>query len=342
MTTTTRRAAPTPTSPDFEQTTSDFQQTFARIVEHTGDATTARLAVAGDWLRAPLWLTGIASPADLQASYARLFEANRALVRAYLDALLGWQRTQTTVIERVTETVGAAVDTQAETARQVAENTRQLQQAATEVTRTAVDVLTETATGVVQAAQDVAAEAAARAAQEQERAAQETARAAQEQERQEAQRTREREQERERAARAQAAAAAEQERERDQAERARARAERTQERERTEQERLRVAARVIKGKVGRDDEKIYHLPGQSSYERTEADHIFATEDEAQAAGFRRAQTPGGGTIKGMVSRDGERIYHVPGQANYDRIEHPDMLLETEEQAQANGFRPAQR
>ena len=41
-----------------------------------------------------------------------------------------------------------------------------------------------------------------------------------------------------------------------------------------------------------------------------------------------------------LSRDGERIYHVPGQANYDRVD-AEFLFETEEQAQAAGFRPSQ-
>jgi hypothetical protein len=50
---------------------------------------------------------------------------------------------------------------------------------------------------------------------------------------------------------------------------------------------------------------------------------------------------GGGSITGHISRDGERIYHWSGQVNYDRLE-PDQLFKTETQAEANGFRPAQR
>jgi hypothetical protein len=102
-----------------------------------------------------------------------------------------------------------------------------------------------------------------------------------------------------------------------------------------------VPAQVIKGHVSSSGEKIYHLPGQSSYERTQADETFATEEEAQRAGYRRAETPGGGKIKGKISREGEKIYHVPGQANYDRFD-ADMLFESEEAALAAGFRPAQR
>jgi hypothetical protein len=91
----------------------------------------------------------------------------------------------------------------------------------------------------------------------------------------------------------------------------------------------------------RDGDKVYHLPGQASYERVQPEAVFATEDEAQAAGYRRSQAAGGGAIKGHISREGERIYHRPGQANYDRLE-ADQLFETEAQAEANGFRPAQR
>jgi hypothetical protein len=109
----------------------------------------------------------------------------------------------------------------------------------------------------------------------------------------------------------------------------------------TEQERTRLAARVIKGNITREGEQIYHLPGQASYERVQPEAIFATEDEAQAAGYRRSQAAGGSTIKGHISREGERIYHRPGQANYDRLE-ADQLFETEAQTEANGFRPAQR
>lgn len=101
------------------------------------------------------------------------------------------------------------------------------------------------------------------------------------------------------------------------------------------------AAQPIKGNVNARGEHIYHLPGQPNYDQVEPEQRFASEAEAQAAGYRRAATPGGGSIRGKVNRAGERIYHVPGQANYDRIE-ADMLFETEAAAEAAGFRPAQR
>ncbi|MGH2587464.1 MAG: hypothetical protein ACRDJE_21315 [Dehalococcoidia bacterium] len=47
-------------------------------------------------------------------------------------------------------------------------------------------------------------------------------------------------------------------------------------------------ARAIKGNVNREGEKIYHVPGDPNYERTRAEQTFATAEEAEAAGFRRA------------------------------------------------------
>src|SRR5688500_6874090 len=42
-----------------------------RIVDGTRQVAEAQLAVAGEWLRAPLWLTGAASPDGLQERYQR-------------------------------------------------------------------------------------------------------------------------------------------------------------------------------------------------------------------------------------------------------------------------------
>ncbi|QUE85598.1 thermonuclease family protein [Exiguobacterium alkaliphilum] len=44
----------------------------------------------------------------------------------------------------------------------------------------------------------------------------------------------------------------------------------------------------IKGNINRDGEKIYHVPGGASYERTVPEVLFCTEREAEAAGFRKA------------------------------------------------------
>jgi hypothetical protein len=49
-----------------------------------------------------------------------------------------------------------------------------------------------------------------------------------------------------------------------------------------------ATAGEIKGNVRSDGEKIYHMPGDPTYERTKAEQTFATVEEAEAAGFRRA------------------------------------------------------
>ena len=294
-----------------------------RIAESTGEVMRAQVALAGEWLRVPLWVQGAASPADLQAGYVRLVEANRALAGAYLDAGLAWQRAALGTVERATETVRRAADTQTEIVHRVADDVREVQTAALEAGRGAADAARETAERVVQEAHAVAEQATERAEREREELERERRKAERARERERAEQERAREEER-----------AEQERERRRAERAR-------ERERAEQERVALATRAIKGNVNREGEKIYHLPAQAGYDRVEAEQVFATEDEAQAAGFRRSQAPGGGMIKANVNRAGEKIYHLPGQANYDRVE-AEMLFETEEQAQANGFRPSQR
>nr|DAS13205.1 MAG TPA: SNc [Caudoviricetes sp.] len=45
---------------------------------------------------------------------------------------------------------------------------------------------------------------------------------------------------------------------------------------------------VIKGNIGRNG-KIYHMPGQKYYNKTNPEAIFCSEEEAQNAGFRRAK-----------------------------------------------------
>ena len=254
------------------------RETVTRFTQGTREVTNAQIAVAGELMRAPLWLTGAASPADLQARYFRLFEAYRELARVYIDSTLGFQRAFTGATERATETAREIVDSQVQTARRVANDARVAQDAAVDATRTtaeaaratterAVEQARETTTRVVEQAREVAEEAA---------------------------------------------------------------------------ERAELAQRPIKANVSSRGEKIYHLPGQASYERTQAEETFATEAEAQAAGYRRAESRGGGRIKGKITRDGEKIYHLPGQVNYDRIDEADALFETEEDAQAAGFRAAQR
>lgn len=45
---------------------------------------------------------------------------------------------------------------------------------------------------------------------------------------------------------------------------------------------------LIKGNISSKGEKIYHIPGGSSYKIVKPEQCFNTEKEAQAAGFRKA------------------------------------------------------
>ncbi|WP_235941633.1 thermonuclease family protein [Paenibacillus puerhi] len=44
----------------------------------------------------------------------------------------------------------------------------------------------------------------------------------------------------------------------------------------------------IKGNINSKKEFIYHMPGGKAYEQTQAERMFCTEEEAKAAGFRKA------------------------------------------------------
>ncbi len=46
---------------------------------------------------------------------------------------------------------------------------------------------------------------------------------------------------------------------------------------------------------GNASSNIYHLPGQSSYDKTIPEICFASEDDATAAGYRASKSPGGAT-----------------------------------------------
>ncbi len=200
---------------------SEVREAVERITAGTRELAGAQAAVAGEWLRAPLWLTGAASPVDLQARYVRLFEAQRELVQAYIDAALGWQRVMTGAAEQVADVAREATDAQKRTARRVANDAREAQPATADTTRNAAETVRETAgraaeqaQAVVNHAREVAKEAA------------------------------------------------------DQAE---------------------PAQRPVKGNINREGERIYHIPGQANYDRIDADMLFESEEQAQAAGFRPAQ-----------------------------------------------------
>lgn len=192
----------------------ETRKTLQRIADGTRELTAAQVGVASEWLRAPFWFTGAASPRDLQARYFRLFEAQRDLVQIYLDAFLGFQRALTGATEQAVETTREAVDVQVQTARRVAND-------AATATEATADAARRTATAGRQAAERVVEQAREAAEQAEEQA--------------------------------------------------------------------ELALRPIKGNVNSRGEKIYHLPGQASYDRVDAEQTFNTEREAQRAGFRRAE-----------------------------------------------------
>ncbi|MBB3109616.1 micrococcal nuclease [Paenibacillus phyllosphaerae] len=47
---------------------------------------------------------------------------------------------------------------------------------------------------------------------------------------------------------------------------------------------------TIKGNINAKGDKIYHVPGNRSYEQTKAEEMFCTEAEAVAAGFRKPKS----------------------------------------------------
>lgn len=46
---------------------------------------------------------------------------------------------------------------------------------------------------------------------------------------------------------------------------------------------------TIKGNINKKGEKIYHMPGSASYNRTIPEAWFSTPEEAEAAGYRQAR-----------------------------------------------------
>lgn len=96
--------------------------------------------------------------------------------------------------------------------------------------------------------------------------------------------------------------------------------------------------KTIKGNINQAGEKIYHLPGQRFYERTKPERSFRTEEEAMAAGFRKAKDP---RIKGHINKQGEKIYHMIGQAYYEKAKAEEWFF-TEEEAQEAGYRKSKR
>lgn len=72
----------------------------------------------------------------------------------------------------------------------------------------------------------------------------------------------------------------------------------------------------------------------------ENNDVSATYTEKETNRYH-GDGPNGETIKGNINSKGEKIYHVPGGAYYDRTE-PEAWFFTEEDARAAGYRPSKR
>lgn len=228
--------------------TDDESRELARL---GGEAARAGAAVTRELLISPLWLTGVASPSDLQTKVQDLIDLNRRVGEAWANVFRTRSRRFTS---NAYDAVNAA-ETVLDRSQQVVEKV------ATEMISSA-----SSAASAFEAASEKATDDAVKAIQ---------------------------------------------------------------------------TLRPVKGNTSRDGEKIFHIPGQSSYEQLDADQTFATQSEAIEAGFRIARSRGGPVIKGNIARNGSRVYHMPGQANYDRVD-AETLFDNEAEAVAEGFRPASR
>lgn len=85
-------------------------------------------------------------------------------------------------------------------------------------------------------------------------------------------------------------------------------------------------------------------PATSSYNQQENENDTVLDQTAYVD--VQPHDMGSGPIKGNVNSKGEKIYHMRGQQDYDKIimraEEGDRYFQTEEEARAAGFRPAKR
>ena len=158
-------------------------RTTAERINAAGRAvTSAALGVAGESLRAPYWLAGAGDPTAFQAQTFRLFDAQRDLYNAYLDAALGYQQALTEAMQRAIQTTREAIDVQVQTARQVVNDVREVQEASVDTARTVAEAGRATAEQVAAETQRATERATAQAERAQRAATQNgtQARAAQE------------------------------------------------------------------------------------------------------------------------------------------------------------------
>ena len=284
-----------------------------RIARLLHQAARARAGVVREWLFSPLWLSGIASPSDLGAEVRNVIDVDRELSEAWAELLRGQGQHAAASARQAIDLASAVIDRSEDLNTKTVEavrasvnvTARASEEAAATSMRIAESAVKQAQTLPVEGISGVLNDVATLSHVMQragEDAAGSTAAAA-----------------RMAASDATTSAAASPK----------------------PAKKASEAARPVKANVSRDGEKIFHLPGQASYDQLQTETVFATQSEAIEAGYRIARSPGGPSIKGNIGRDGSRIYHVRGQANYDRVD-AEALFDTEEGAAAEGFRRATR
>jgi hypothetical protein len=89
-----------------------------------------------------------------------------------------------------------------------------------------------------------------------------------------------------------------------------------------------------------DVEAVADMSGESSAPDFNAGAVGsdATTASSQESGATASATEAG-TVKGNINRDGEKIYHLPGDPAYDRT-HAETMFVSAAEAEAAGFRRA--
>lgn len=267
--------------PSWERlATDDESREVARLLHR---AVRARAGVVREWLISPLWLSGIASPSDLGDEVQNVIEADRGLAEAWAELVRGQGHQAAASAREVIDVASAAIDRSEELNMKVVEavrvSTNGTARASEEAAATYAGVAERTveqAGTLLTAAAEIAGTEAARLVDTSRRAAKKAV---------EALRlvkgnvTRDGE----RIFHVVGQASYEQLQ--------------TETLFATQSEAIAAGYRIarspggpsVKGNIGRDGTRIYHVRGQVNYDRVEAEALFNSEAEAVAEGFRPAQ-----------------------------------------------------
>ena len=111
----------------------------------------------------------------------------------------------------------------------------------------------------------------------------------------------------------------------------------------------------IKGNITREGTKLYWVPGSRRYDETviterTGERWFCTEEEAKAAGWQEPEAAieakESCRIKGNITREGSKLYWVPGSRRYDETVITERTGErwfcTEDEAKAAGWQEPEK